>query len=127
MRQWQCIAWFFEIGVLPRRGSGKRPNPAAMMAALPTEKEERDFGLKGNPATSAPQQAARDESECGELRRWFRDRSEFTAGNTEANVAALVAQQNDFEAFRTIFSVPIAMSLGLRPRLASSLSDLEFH
>jgi hypothetical protein len=27
----------FEIGVLPRRGFGKMPNPAAKMAALPEE------------------------------------------------------------------------------------------
>jgi len=32
-----------EIGVHPRRGSGKMPLPAAKMAALP---EEKDKGIK---------------------------------------------------------------------------------
>jgi len=31
----------FKIGVLPRRGFGKMPNPAAKMAALPEEKGQR--------------------------------------------------------------------------------------
>ena len=47
-------------------------------------KGQRDKGLKGNLATSPQQQAAGDEGECGEQRRWFRDRSEFAAGNAEA-------------------------------------------
>jgi len=31
-----------EIGVLPRRGFGRMPNPAARMATLPEEKGQRD-------------------------------------------------------------------------------------
>jgi hypothetical protein len=38
----------FDIGVLPRRGFGKMPNPAAKMAALPKEKEQRVKDSKGS-------------------------------------------------------------------------------
>ena len=38
----------FEIGVLPLRGFGKMPNPAAKMAALPEEKGQRDKDSNGS-------------------------------------------------------------------------------
>jgi len=86
-----------EIGVLPRRGFGKMPNPAAKMAALPEDggaprrwrrsPKKKDKGIKNKRGESAF--AAGYQNSASEDRqhhcRWFRD-----AGNTEADVAVLV-------------------------------------